>query len=105
MSEATKTIESSLSVESIRRGSPWIYFDDYQERYTTVISTLGRECRDWAEGETDRAVDAIISEHCSNEDAIVFTDGSVRRSNVGTGSRRVFESLQKNQKKILVKFF
>ena len=53
MSEATKTIESSLSVESIRRGSPWIYFEDYQERYTTVISTLGRECRDWAEGETE----------------------------------------------------
>ena len=41
MSEATKTIESSLSVESIRRGSPWIYFDDYQECYTNSYIYFG----------------------------------------------------------------
>ena len=55
------------------------YFEDYQERFTTVITTLGRECRDWADGETDRAVEAIIAEHSSDGDAVVFTDGSVQR--------------------------
>ena len=34
MTEATKTIENSLSVEGIRRGTPWRYYDDYQEKYT-----------------------------------------------------------------------
>ena len=76
MTEATKTIESCLSVESIRRGTPWRYFEDYQERFTTVITTLGRQCREWADGETDRAVEAIIAEHSTDEDAVVFTDGS-----------------------------
>ena len=79
MTEASKSIESCLSVESIRRGTPWRYFEDYQERFTTVITTLGRECRDWADGETDRAVEAIIAEHSSDGDAVVFTDGSVQR--------------------------
>ena len=59
--EATKTIENSLSVDSIRRGMPWKCVDDYYEQYTTVIATLERECRGWAEGETDRAVEAIYS--------------------------------------------
>ena len=79
MSEATKTIENSLSVESIRRGAPWKYFDDYQEHYTKVIATLGRECREWAEGETDRAVEAIIAEQSREGEAVIFTDGSVQR--------------------------
>ena len=79
MTEATKTIENSLSVESIRRGTPWRYFQDYQEKYTTVTATLGRECRDWAEGETDRAVEAIIAEQSREGDAVIFTDGSVQR--------------------------
>ena len=79
MTEATKTIENSLSVESIRRGAPWKYFDDYQEHYTKVIATLGRECREWAEGETDRAVEAIIAEQSREGEAVVFTDGSVQR--------------------------
>ena len=79
MTEATKTIENSLSVESIRRGTPWRYFQDYKEKYTTVTATLGRECRDWAEGETDRAVEAIIAEQSREGDAVIFTDGSVQR--------------------------
>ena len=54
MTESTKTIENSLSVESIRRGTPWRYFQDYLEKYITMTATLGRECRDWAEGEIDK---------------------------------------------------
>ena len=34
MTEATRTVENSLSVESIRRGTRWRYFDDYQEILT-----------------------------------------------------------------------
>ena len=79
MTEATKTIENSLSVDSIRRGTPWKYVDDYHEQYTTVIATLGQECREWAEGETDRAVQAIIAEQSREGDAVIFTDGSVQR--------------------------
>ena len=43
MTEATATIENSLSVESIRKGTPWTVFNDYQRHYTKVITTLGRE--------------------------------------------------------------
>ena len=50
MTEATKTIERSLSVESIRKGTSWTYFED-----TKVVATLGQECRKWQEGETDKA--------------------------------------------------
>ena len=53
--------------------------DDYNEQYTTVIATLGRECREWAEGETDRAVEGIIAEQSREGDAVIFTDGSVQR--------------------------
>ena len=80
MTEAARTIEScGISIDSIRRGAPWVYFEDYQERYTRVIATLGRECRDWAEGKTNDAVEAIIAEHGGASDLVIFTDGSVKR--------------------------
>ena len=80
MTEATKTIEScGISIESIRRGTPWVYLNDYTEQFTKVIATLGRECREWPAGTTDEAVEAIIAEHSRVDDAIVFTDGSVKR--------------------------
>ena len=44
-----------------------------------IIATLGRECRDWAPGDTDEAVEALISENSQDGDAVVFTDGSVKR--------------------------
>ena len=80
MTEATHTIEScGISIECIRRGTPWVYFIDYIEQYTKVIATLGRECREWEEGKTDEAVEAIIAEHSRPDDVVVFTDGSVKR--------------------------
>ena len=79
MTEATKTIEECLSVESIRLGSSWQYLDDLERNYTRVIATLGRECRDWAPGETDKAVESIIEEVSGTGDAVAFTDGSVQR--------------------------
>ena len=44
-----------------------------------MVVTLGRACRKWVEGETDRAVEAIIAENCGEKDAVVFTNGSVQR--------------------------
>ena len=46
ITEATRTIENRLSVESIRRGVPWTVYDEYQNHYTKVIVTLERECRE-----------------------------------------------------------
>ena len=41
MTEATRTIDSCLSVESIRRGSAWQYINDYEEKFTHVDASLG----------------------------------------------------------------
>ena len=68
-----------MSVNSIRRGRSWHFIDDYQEHYSRVIATLGRECREWAHGETDKAVEELISDNSQVGDAIVFTNGSVKR--------------------------
>ena len=68
MTEATKTIDSCLSVESIRRGSAWQYIDDYEEKLTHVVASLGRECREWNPGEADKAVEELIQENSSDED-------------------------------------
>ena len=80
MTEASKTIEEcGISIESIRRGSQWVYYEDYAEQFTKIVAMLGRECRNSEAGKTDEAVDAIISENSRAWDYIVFTDGSVKR--------------------------
>ena len=79
MTQATTTVENCVSINSIRRGKSWHFVDDYQENYSRVIATLGRECREWAPGETDEAVETLISENSQDGDAVVFTDGSVKR--------------------------
>ena len=68
----------SLSIESIRKGAQWIVFDDNQKHFTKGIATLGRECREWTERETNEAVKAIIAKIFTPWDA-VFTNGSVKR--------------------------
>ena len=85
MSEVTNPIGGCLSVESIRRGTPWLYCDDLQRNYTRFIATLGRECREWDPGETDRAVESLIDENSRENDAVVFTDGSVKRGEIRFG--------------------
>ena len=79
MTQATGTIESCVSVESIRRGASWQFIDDLEEKYTHVVANLGRECRDWEPGETDIAVEQLIRENSTESDSVVFTDGSVKR--------------------------
>ena len=54
-------------------------FEDTEGNYTTVESPLGRECREWPDGEANAPVETII-EQCGNPEAVnVFTDGSVQR--------------------------
>ena len=79
MTEATNTIEGCLSVERFIRGNQWQYCDDLQRNYTRVIAILGRECREWNPVETNRAVKTLIEENSHENDAVVFTDGSVKR--------------------------
>ena len=56
------------------------HVDDYQENFTHVVASLGREFREWASGETDKAVEDLIQQNSSEDDAVVLTDdGSVKR--------------------------
>ena len=48
-------------------------------KYTKVIATLGRECREWPEGATDRQIQSLIEENCRPDETIIYTDGSVLR--------------------------
>ena len=41
-----------------------------------MISTFGRQCRVTADDEIDREVESIITEHSSDENAVVFTHNS-----------------------------
>ena len=79
MNQAAETIGRCLKVEDIRRGEAWQEKEDEAEQYTHVIATLGRECREWAPGAANAEIEAIISEISGPEDAIMFTDGSVKR--------------------------
>lgn len=81
MTQAVQTIEEcGLSVEAIRKGRTWIRLDEeVRDRYTQVIATLGRECREWAEGATHAEIQTLIEENCREDEIIIFTDGSVQR--------------------------
>ena len=57
----------------------WKEIPDEADQYTHVIATLGRECREWAPGAANAEVESIISEVSGNDDAVCFTDGSVKR--------------------------
>ena len=80
LTQAAKTIDSCTSVENVRRGEAWKAVEDPTEQFTTVISTLGRECREWAPGAAHAEVETLIEENSRVGDLIVFTDGSVTRN-------------------------
>ena len=82
MTQAVQTIEECiLSVEAIRKGKTWIQMAEGvpRDRYTQVIATLGRECREWPEGATHAEIQALIEENCEEDEIIFYTDGSVQR--------------------------
>ena len=52
---------------------------DPQKRFTTVVSTLGRDCREWPAGATNAEILTLVEEYSEPGTVVVFTDGSVRR--------------------------
>ena len=79
LTQASRTIESCTSVDSVRRGEAWKPINDETESFTQVIATLGRECREWAPGATHAEIETLIEENSQPGDVIIFTDGSVVR--------------------------
>ena len=53
--------------------------DNMRDNFTQVIATLGRECREWADGATNTAILSLIEENCRPDEVIIYTDGSVLR--------------------------
>ena len=52
---------------------------DPQKRFTKVVSTLGRDCREWPEGATNAEIVTLVEEHSRPGVVVIFTDGSVKR--------------------------
>ena len=52
MTQAAATIYK-CSVDDVKKGREWVMVDDPQQRFTTGIAVLGRECREWPEGATN----------------------------------------------------
>ena len=74
LNQATKTIETCTSIENVRRGEAWTAINDEAERLTLVISTLGRECREWAPGAAHAEVELLIADNSQAGYAVNFTD-------------------------------
>ena len=74
MTQAMLTIEECvLMIEAIRRGETWVRLEDtVTDRFTQVITSLGREYREWSEGLTDAAIQGLIEEKC-RPDKMSFT--------------------------------
>jgi ribonuclease HI len=66
-------------IETITRGEEWIKTGKCMTAYQQVIITLGRECREWGNGKADLEIKQLIEDNAGDDDAIVYTDGSVRR--------------------------
>ena len=79
MNQAATTISDCCPIDEIRKGDDWLDFEDEEGKYTSVEATLGRECREWPEGEANDAVEALIEKVSNPDDVNVFTDGSVQR--------------------------
>ena len=80
MTQAVQIEECGHSVEAIRKGETWVQIaEGARDRYTQVIATLGRECREWPEGATHAEIQALIEENCVEDEIIFYTDGSVQR--------------------------
>ena len=63
----------------MRLGAAWLEIEDETEQFTQVIATLGRECREWAPGAANAEIESVISEISEADDAVIFSDGSVKR--------------------------
>ena len=78
MTQAQETVAACCAIKDIRRGKEWTPAKD-MSNFTTVIATLGRECREWPANATEAEIQASIGDISRPGDAIIYTDGSVVR--------------------------
>ena len=79
MTHDANTTSQCCDVDVIRSEKVWFQVHDPQGRYTKVVSTLGRECREWPTGATNTEILTLVEEHSKPGVVVVFTDGSVLR--------------------------
>ena len=53
-----------------------MHVEDSQERFTTVVAALGKECREWPPGAADAKVKNLIEEWEILGGAVILTDGA-----------------------------
>ena len=75
MNEASKTISRCCNVANIRTGPSWVPVN--YDRFTQVIATLGRECREWPREAVNLEMQLLIEENGLTDYLTVYTDGSV----------------------------
>ena len=55
------TISKYNDVDALRRGKDWFgVHDDSQKRFTTVVSTLGRDCRELPQWATNAEILTLV---------------------------------------------
>ena len=79
MAQAEDTIGQVSTVDNIVKGEEWINVGKSMTKYQKVIITLGRECREWGNGKADLEIKQLVDENSGDDDAVIYTDGSVRR--------------------------
>ena len=57
-------------------GSQLVNVGDSQERFTTMVAALGKECREWPPGVADAKVENLIEEWEISGGAVILTDGA-----------------------------
>jgi hypothetical protein len=77
MTRAEETIQTVYDLPNILEGREWVESENF--KWNIVVRTLGRECRGWAQGRMETAVQQLIEEHSWRDDPIIYTDGSVTR--------------------------
>ena len=58
MNKASKTFFKSCDVKQVKNCATWQSVDD--DRFTRVIATLGRECREWTEKVVNLEIDSLV---------------------------------------------
>ena len=58
MNKASKTFSKCCDVKQVKKCATWQSVDD--DRFTRVIATLGRECREWTEKAVNLEIDSLV---------------------------------------------
>ena len=68
------------NADAIRRGKEW--FEEVhatQKRFTTAVSTLGRDCREWPQGAINTESLTLVEKYSKLGTMVGFNYGSLRR--------------------------